>query len=140
MTVPLILLACSKWMPAAGFPSDQFPVAAYSHIPAEARLFAPDKYGGYLIYRSNGQRKVFFDGRDDTTPVRVPRPGITVYRNSLLARTRLRHERAMPAPCDDVLAGVGGKVVERSWSVKPTIGFLRQPINSRWLASSSAMA
>jgi hypothetical protein len=63
--VPLILFACWKWMPAAGFPPDQFPVAAYPHIPAEARLFAPDKYGGYLIYRSNGQRKVFFDGRSD---------------------------------------------------------------------------
>jgi hypothetical protein len=30
-----------------------------------ARLFAPDKYGGYLIYRSNGRMKVFFDGRSD---------------------------------------------------------------------------
>ena len=49
----------------AGFPPDQFPVAAYSHIPVDARLFAPDKFGGYLIYRSNGTRKVFFDGRSD---------------------------------------------------------------------------
>ena len=48
-----------------GFPRDQFPVDAYAHIPAEARLFAPDKFGGYLIYRSNGTRKVFFDGRSD---------------------------------------------------------------------------
>jgi hypothetical protein len=48
-----------------GFPRDQFPVDAYPHIPAEARLFAPDKFGGYLIYRSNGTRKVFFDGRSD---------------------------------------------------------------------------
>jgi hypothetical protein len=40
-------------------------VAAYSHIPAGARLFAPDKYGGYLIYRSGGAIKVFFDGRSD---------------------------------------------------------------------------
>lgn len=50
---------------ATGFPADQFPVAAYSHIPANARLFAPDKFGGYLIYRSAGSRKVFFDGRSD---------------------------------------------------------------------------
>jgi hypothetical protein len=63
--VPLVLLAAWVSMPAAGFPPDQFPVAAYAHIPAQARLFAPDKYGGYIIYRSNGQRKVFFDGRSD---------------------------------------------------------------------------
>jgi len=50
---------------ATGFPPDVFPVAAYSHIPAGARLFAPDKFGGYLIYRSAGTRKVFFDGRSD---------------------------------------------------------------------------
>ena len=50
---------------ATGFSADQFPVAAYSHIPASARLFAPDKFGGYLIYRSAGSRKVFFDGRSD---------------------------------------------------------------------------
>jgi len=48
-----------------GFPPDQFPVAAYVHIPADARLFSSDKFGGYLIYRSNGERKVFFDGRSD---------------------------------------------------------------------------
>lgn len=63
--VPLVLLAVWKLMPPAGFPPAQFPVAAYSHIPAGARLFAPDKYGGYLIYRSNGRMKVFFDGRSD---------------------------------------------------------------------------
>lgn len=48
----------------AGFPPDQFPVAAYARL-ADGRLFAPDKFGGYLIYRSNGARKVFFDGRSD---------------------------------------------------------------------------
>ncbi len=63
--IPLILFATWKLMPPAGFPPDQFPVAAYSHIPAGARLFAPDKYGGYLIYRSNGTMKAFFDGRSD---------------------------------------------------------------------------
>ena len=63
--VPLVLFAAWRWMPAAGFPADQFPVAAYSRYPAEARLFAPDKYGGYIIYRSDGRRKVFFDGRSD---------------------------------------------------------------------------
>jgi hypothetical protein len=63
--VPLVLAACWFWMPQAGFPPAQFPVAAYDHIPQGARLFAPDKFGGYLIYRSNGRLKVFFDGRSD---------------------------------------------------------------------------
>ena len=49
----------------AGFPPNQFPVAAYQHLRPGGRLFAPDKFGGYLIYRSNGARKVFFDGRSD---------------------------------------------------------------------------
>jgi hypothetical protein len=62
---PLILLAAFYRSPAGAFPADQFPVAAYPHIPAGARLFAPDKFGGYLIYRSNGTLKVFFDGRSD---------------------------------------------------------------------------
>jgi hypothetical protein len=51
-----------------GFPDDEFPVAAASAVeklPADARLFAPDKFGGYLIYRFNGSRKVYFDGRSD---------------------------------------------------------------------------
>ncbi len=52
----------------AAFPADQFPVAASNAVaalPADARIFAPDKFGGYLIYRFNGTRKVFFDGRSD---------------------------------------------------------------------------
>jgi hypothetical protein len=51
-----------------GFPPDEFPVAAAAAIeklPPDARLFAPDKYGGYLIYRFDGARKVYFDGRSD---------------------------------------------------------------------------
>jgi len=68
---PVVLAACFVLLrlpgiqAATGFPPDQFPVAAYSHIPEGARLFAPDKFGGYLIYRSHGTRKVFFDGRSD---------------------------------------------------------------------------
>ena len=71
---PLVVLACFALLrtpgiqAATGFPPDQFPVAAYSQVarlPAGARLFAPDKFGGYLIYRSQGARKVFFDGRSD---------------------------------------------------------------------------
>ena len=65
--VPVILLAGFFLLrgTAAGFPADQFPVAAASHVPRAARLFAPDKFGGYLIYRFHGERKVFFDGRSD---------------------------------------------------------------------------
>ena len=51
-----------------GFPQDQFPVAAAQEVeklPSDARILAPDKFGGYLIYRFQGARKVFFDGRSD---------------------------------------------------------------------------
>ncbi len=51
-----------------GFPPEEFPVsaaAAVEPLPASARLLAPDKFGGYLIYRFAGGRKVFFDGRSD---------------------------------------------------------------------------
>ena len=34
-------------------------------LPANARILSSDSYGGYLIYRFNGSRKVFFDGRSD---------------------------------------------------------------------------
>ncbi|MCZ2151277.1 MAG: hypothetical protein LC126_26325 [Bryobacterales bacterium] len=50
------------------FPPKEFPVAAAAAVetlPEDARLLAPDKYGGYLIYRFGGKRKVFFDGRSD---------------------------------------------------------------------------
>ena len=51
-----------------GFPPDQFPVAAAAEVEKlapTARILAPDKFGGYLIYRFQGTRKVFFDGRSD---------------------------------------------------------------------------
>jgi hypothetical protein len=63
--IPVVLVVAYYLMPAAGFPADTFPVAAYPYVPAGARLFAPDRFGGYLIYRSNGTLKVFFDGRSD---------------------------------------------------------------------------
>ena len=71
---PVALLVCF-WLlrtpgiaAATGFPADQFPVRAaleVAKLPPEARLFAPDKFGGYLIYRFAGTRQVFFDGRSD---------------------------------------------------------------------------
>lgn len=51
-----------------GFSEEEFPVKAarpVDGLPVNARLFAPDKFGGYLIYHFDGSRKVFFDGRSD---------------------------------------------------------------------------
>ncbi len=51
-----------------GFPPDEFPVQAadvVERLPVESRILAPDKFGGYLIYRFQGSRKVYFDGRSD---------------------------------------------------------------------------
>ena len=68
--VPIVCAAVFALLPALrpGFPADQFPVAASASVgklPASARLFSSDKFGGYLIYRFDGHRKVFFDGRSD---------------------------------------------------------------------------
>ncbi len=52
----------------AAFPADQIPVAAGERIaslPANARIFSTDRFGGYLIYRFSAARPVFFDGRSD---------------------------------------------------------------------------
>lgn len=71
---PLVAVLLFLWLqlPAVashtGFPPDQFPVTAANELtllPQNIRLLAPDKYGGYLIFRFVGQRKVFFDGRSD---------------------------------------------------------------------------
>ncbi|HEX4595773.1 MAG TPA: hypothetical protein VH157_15915, partial [Bryobacteraceae bacterium] len=51
-----------------GFSPSRFPVAAaqaVEKLPTDARLLATDSYGGYLIYRFHGARKVYFDGRSD---------------------------------------------------------------------------
>ena len=69
----LALLSVSAVRPRAGFPASEFPVAAASQLPTlapelfrgQGRLLAPDKFGGYLIYRFAGSLKVFFDGRSD---------------------------------------------------------------------------
>jgi hypothetical protein len=52
----------------SGFHYGAYPVKLSEQIaklPPEARLFSSDKFGGYLIYRFAGERKVFFDGRSD---------------------------------------------------------------------------
>ena len=72
--VPVAAMLAFFWLqvPAVaaetGFPRDQFPVIAAGELttlPPDIRLLAPDKYGGYIIFRFHGNRKVFFDGRSD---------------------------------------------------------------------------
>jgi hypothetical protein len=73
LPVPIVILFGILLLPAVkartGFPPDQFPVAASAAldrlVPEEARVLAPDMFGGYVIYRFAGRRKVFFDGRSD---------------------------------------------------------------------------
>jgi hypothetical protein len=63
-----IMLKTPRIAATTGFPTDQFPVVAaptIASLPGSARIFAPDKFGGYLVYKFNGERKVFFDGRSD---------------------------------------------------------------------------
>jgi hypothetical protein len=65
LTVVLIFVSISH---RAGFPIADFPVAASAKVAslsADARILSPDTFGGYLIYRFNGERKVFADGRSD---------------------------------------------------------------------------
>jgi hypothetical protein len=67
--VPLVaILIFASIRTRAGFPANDLPVAAsaiVASLPPNARILAPDTFGGYLIYRFNGERKVFFDGRSD---------------------------------------------------------------------------
>ncbi len=72
-------IAAITWLAApglrasAGFPASEFPVEAAARLEQLApelfagggRLLAPDKFGGYLIYRFDGRLKVYFDGRSD---------------------------------------------------------------------------
>lgn len=53
---------------AVQFSPKRFPVEASREVAklgSDARVFSLDWYGGYLIYRFRGERKVFFDGRSD---------------------------------------------------------------------------
>ncbi|HUQ94306.1 MAG TPA: hypothetical protein VM120_21680 [Bryobacteraceae bacterium] len=66
--VAVALLGTPAFSARAGFSPTEFPVQAafeVEKLPQDARLLAPDKFGGYLIYRFGGQRRVFFDGRSD---------------------------------------------------------------------------
>ena len=51
-----------------GFPTQRFPAGAASMVeklPLQARILASDSFGGYLIYRFDGARPVYIDGRSD---------------------------------------------------------------------------
>lgn len=65
MLAAWVVLASPAVRTRTGFPPDQFPVAAAARVPVGAKLLAPDKFGGYLIYRFEGRLKVFVDGRSD---------------------------------------------------------------------------
>ena len=61
-------IASPAYSAKVAFPAKRFPVAAAAHVatlPAEARVLAPDFFGGYLIYRFDGARRVYIDGRSD---------------------------------------------------------------------------
>jgi hypothetical protein len=64
----LMLLQTPAYSKRIGFSPASHPVHAcdtVEKLPADARILAPDSYGGYLIYRFGGARKVYFDGRSD---------------------------------------------------------------------------
>jgi len=53
---------------SAGFSASDAPLGASTEVASlspDARILASDSFGGYLIYRFDGVRKVFFDGRSD---------------------------------------------------------------------------
>jgi hypothetical protein len=64
----LLALASPARSGRMGFPAQRFPVGAASIVemlPLQARILASDSFGGYLIYRFNGARQVYIDGRSD---------------------------------------------------------------------------
>jgi len=63
LTIIIAVLAIRGSQP--GFPPKEFPIAAAERLKPGDRILAPDKYGGYLIYRFNGAIPVYFDGRSD---------------------------------------------------------------------------
>jgi len=68
MVLALLALRTTSISQTIGFPAGRFPVAASAaveRLPVESRILAPDSFGGYLIYRFKGERKVYFDGRSD---------------------------------------------------------------------------
>ncbi len=91
------------------FNARKFPVAAADFMEQQGltgRVFAKDQWGGFLIYRFEGRRKVFVDGRSDFygqdfletyTQVAEAKPGW----NAVLERFDVRF---VMAPPDNALA------------------------------------
>jgi hypothetical protein len=68
IAVSWLLLLTPAYSRRIGFPPATFPDAAsqaVERLPPGARILTSDSYGGYLIYRFSGARKVYFDGRSD---------------------------------------------------------------------------
>jgi len=66
--VPMILVVALAVVARdrdVNFDAAKFPVRAANFLPATGRVFTKDQWGGYLIYRFGGERKVFIDGRSD---------------------------------------------------------------------------
>ena len=64
----LVAMRAPAYSKTIGFSAARLPVEAATTVeglPAGARVASSDLYGGYLIYRFNGARKVYFDGRSD---------------------------------------------------------------------------
>jgi hypothetical protein len=65
LVATLVFVAISG---SSGFAQGDTPVnaaAAIETLPASARILSTDSFGGYLIFRFAGARRVFFDGRSD---------------------------------------------------------------------------
>lgn len=72
--LPVLACAMLIWLMSpqvaarTGFPARRYPVdaaAAIAKLPASSRLLSSMLDGGYLIYRFEGRRKIFIDGRVD---------------------------------------------------------------------------
>jgi len=64
----LVAMRAPAYSKTIGFSATRFPVEAaeaVGQLPSDARVVSSDLYGGYLIYRFDGARKVYFDGRSD---------------------------------------------------------------------------
>jgi hypothetical protein len=118
LALALVTLRAPAYARSHGFAANEFPIAAAGAIetlPANARILSTDHFGGYLIYRFDGSRKVFFDGRSDFYGADF----LTRYTNMMAARPgwreTLTHYRFTHAllPPDSPLAAA---LIEDGWN------------------------